>query len=489
MPAGPRLVVCLIAVWIALLPSAAFAVNTADPKAASTVQNALVWAGHLDGPVDGIFGPQSRKAVQAFQRTIGHAATGRLERDQLRTLMGKARAERLRARWRISHDDVAGLSYGLPTAQLRLSKHRNNLGGRTYQAPKRRMVLTSFALPGRGASALKSFMTLANERAGTRPRHHRLTKKTVKARWRLDGKTIFATGVLKDGDVRGVFVELSDAHARTLRPQVIALLNSVETGKKARPFMRRPLPRRDWAGPEPTPELPQREAPDARREERPITVVVNTPPPAAAAPAAAEPQEFKKAHGTAVALTDKGVFLTTTRLIAPCQAITVDPLGRADVIAFDGRLGLALLAVEGAMPEGVAPIANDEPRLAEPALAFNFPPGTALGSDLAVAPGNIAALAGPRGTGEMLRASTDLSDGTAGGPLLDASGRMLGLMSRPLNAKPPKSAAFAVQAWVLRAFLKTHKIDATIVPRGADAKPAHAVAADAARFTYRLLCH
>jgi peptidoglycan hydrolase-like protein with peptidoglycan-binding domain len=51
------------------------------------VQEALRRLGYYRGPMDGIFGPLTRAAIQRFQRNIGAQPTGSLTADQASRLM------------------------------------------------------------------------------------------------------------------------------------------------------------------------------------------------------------------------------------------------------------------------------------------------------------------------------------------------------------------------------------------------------------------
>ena len=51
------------------------------------VQEALRRLNYQSGPVDGIFGPQTRAAVRRFQRDIGAQTTGSLTAEQANLLV------------------------------------------------------------------------------------------------------------------------------------------------------------------------------------------------------------------------------------------------------------------------------------------------------------------------------------------------------------------------------------------------------------------
>ena len=51
------------------------------------VQEALRRLNYQSGPVDGIFGPQTRAAIRRFQRDIGAQTTGSLTAEQANRLV------------------------------------------------------------------------------------------------------------------------------------------------------------------------------------------------------------------------------------------------------------------------------------------------------------------------------------------------------------------------------------------------------------------
>ena len=63
--------------------------GTADISLEQQIQAALADAGFDPGPVDGKFGPATRRAISQWQSANGHAATGFLTGEQLRTILAE----------------------------------------------------------------------------------------------------------------------------------------------------------------------------------------------------------------------------------------------------------------------------------------------------------------------------------------------------------------------------------------------------------------
>ena len=59
-----------------------------DASERRRVQEALATAGFDPGPTDGVFGPKTRRAIQAWQHANGYAMTGKLTSRQVEVLLG-----------------------------------------------------------------------------------------------------------------------------------------------------------------------------------------------------------------------------------------------------------------------------------------------------------------------------------------------------------------------------------------------------------------
>jgi outer membrane protein OmpA-like peptidoglycan-associated protein len=80
------------------------------------IQEALVWVGLYTGPLDGELGPGSLNAVQNFQKSINHPATGLLSLDEMNILQSRAAERKAEAGYREVVDPALGAVFGLPSA-------------------------------------------------------------------------------------------------------------------------------------------------------------------------------------------------------------------------------------------------------------------------------------------------------------------------------------------------------------------------------------
>jgi S1-C subfamily serine protease len=135
-------------------------------------------------------------------------------------------------------------------------------------------------------------------------------------------------------------------------------------------------------------------------------------------------------EGTATAIRDGGYLVTALHVVARATAITVRlPDGRevpAQLIGRDPATDLALLKVAVDLP----PLpAAPEPVLGAPVCAV----GNQFGLDLSVTCGVVSALH-RSGTGfnpieDFVQTDASVNPGASGGPLVDAQGRLVGVLS------------------------------------------------------------
>jgi S1-C subfamily serine protease len=135
-------------------------------------------------------------------------------------------------------------------------------------------------------------------------------------------------------------------------------------------------------------------------------------------------------EGTATAIRDGGYLVTALHVVARATAITVRlPDGReipAELIGRDPATDLAVLKVAAVLP----PLPEaPEPALGAPVCAV----GNQFGLDLSVTCGVVSALH-RSGTGfnpieDFVQTDASVNPGASGGPLVDAQGRLVGVLS------------------------------------------------------------
>jgi hypothetical protein len=150
-------------------------------------------------------------------------------------------------------------------------------------------------------------------------------------------------------------------------------------------------------------------------------------------------------------VSDTGHALTTLEAVAQCGRITLDNKVDAEVLAQDETTGIALLKpVDRVAPLGVARFATTAPRLQGEVAAAGYPYEGRLSAPT-LNFGRVEELQGLSGETWVERLSISSLSGDAGGPVIDQSGSVIGML-RPASAdgrQLPPGVSFAVDSSVL----------------------------------------
>ena len=190
--------------------------------------------------------------------------------------------------------------------------------------------------------------------------------------------------------------------------------------------------------------------------------------------------------GTGVAIDQVGRVITVAHVVDSCGFMSSPGLGRGEVVAVDPASDLALLRFPRHPPLAIVFRAGPL-HLAEPVVAAGFPLADILQNGLNVTVGNLSALSGAQGDRRQIQFSAPTTFGNSGGPVMDGSGRLVGLVDAGMNAKAGQDINFAVAGPTIRSFLDENGVNYQI-GNAAPATPAQ-IAAQARGHTVLLLCH
>jgi uncharacterized protein len=192
-----------------------------------------------------------------------------------------------------------------------------------------------------------------------------------------------------------------------------------------------------------------------------------SPTPEASTPM---PQGLKViSSGTGFIISRQGNILTNHHVIDGCHAIT-GRHGQTEhtltLIASDPQNDLALL-MQGEAAKAVATF-RSEPhiRSGEGVVAVGFPLRGLLASEANITTGTVSALAGVHNDVRFLQITAPIQSGNSGGPLLDQSGHVIGVVSSKLNALSiaeaigdiPQNVNFAIKASIARDFIDRYEV-------------------------------
>lgn len=165
-----------------------------------------------------------------------------------------------------------------------------------------------------------------------------------------------------------------------------------------------------------------------------------------------------------------GLVLTNHHVIGGCADVKLrlgrEAIGSATVIAADQPHDLALLRTSATPPSRAIFRMGKDVRPGDDIVAVGYPLRGLLSSEANVTTGTISANAGLRDDPNYFQISAPVQPGNSGGPLLDRSGHVVGIVSAKLDALEvvdtygdiPQNVNFAVKASVAKGFLNQQQV-------------------------------
>jgi uncharacterized protein len=201
-----------------------------------------------------------------------------------------------------------------------------------------------------------------------------------------------------------------------------------------------PIPR---ATPQPAPRITPNPAPPAQS-------IPNLPPSGTA-----------KGSGSGFRVSSNQV-VTNAHVVAGCGKLRVNGLA-ANLQASDIQVDLALISVNGLIGT-IANIRSDAVRVGEDVAAAGYPLRGLL-SGFNITRGNVSSLTGLGGDRRVFQITAPVQPGNSGGPLVDGSGNVAGVIVSKLSWKAaivlddiPQNVNFAVNLGALQTFLKANSV-------------------------------
>ncbi len=200
--------------------------------------------------------------------------------------------------------------------------------------------------------------------------------------------------------------------------------------------------------------------------------------------------------GTAFAVAPETV-VTNDHVVAGCTSIEVvslDGRRKATVLQTNSEIDIAIIKVAG-IPHAVAKLRTGAPvRLGEPVMVFGYPLDGLLTSGGNFTSGIVSGLRGLRDAANELQFTAPVQPGNSGGPLLDSSGLVVGVVRSKLSLNAavamgdiPQNVNFGIKLEALSNYLTAQKIPFATASPTTNLTPA-TVAEQAQQFTHRVEC-
>lgn len=174
--------------------------------------------------------------------------------------------------------------------------------------------------------------------------------------------------------------------------------------------------------------------------------------------------------GTGFFISRAGYLITNHHVIEGCERVGLSRRGFrsvANIVSADSVNDLALLK----SPEKISSIAYFRSgkgiRIGDEIVTIGFPLGNVLGSGVKATTGNVSGLTGLSNDITTMQITAPIQPGNSGGPLIDKSGNVVGIVSSKLNeimvAKAIGSISqnvnFAIKSSTVQIFLDTNEAD------------------------------
>ncbi len=429
-----------------------------DADQRKALQVALQWEGFYKSAIDGAFGPGTRGAMGDWQAANGVEPTGVLTTRQRDTLM--KRYNDMLASLGLGHvtDLDAGIEVTLPTAMVKFSHYQAPFA--YYEGDKGvRVILISQRGDKATLYGLYDILQTLDVVPMEGERQRRDNSFTIHGEDARISSDSYAT--LADGAVKGFILiwPSTDQNGTSAkgRSMVLDAMQSsfASTGDTAL---------EDNAG-------------------------LDTATQSIDLISGLEIRRPEKAR-SGFYVSAGGAVLTTTEAVASCDRITFDDSYTASVVAQDDTLGLALLKPnETLAPMQYARFLNQDPRLKSELAVSGYSFGGRLSSPTLTF-GTLADIKGLAGEDNLNRLEIRAQDGDTGGPVIDQSGAVLGMLIATPSGDGrllPADVGFAAKASALDAFLAGQDITPELATVGEALSP-YALTQQASEMTVLVSC-
>ena len=201
-------------------------------------------------------------------------------------------------------------------------------------------------------------------------------------------------------------------------------------------------------------------------------------------------------YGTGFYVSEAGQIVTNWHVIKDCRTLQSGAGARLRIVASDPTVDLALLQGPAARPAAAASFREADPVLGKSIVVFGFPLTGLLASSGNLTTGIVSATAGMHDNPRHLQISAPVQPGNSGGPLLDQSGNVIGVIVAKLDAATaasllgdiPQNVNFAIKGREAVSFLARSRVTPAFAPPSPK-QSTEAVAAAAAAFTLQVVCN
>lgn len=396
------------------------------------LQIALKAAGFYTSAIDGAFGRGTRGSMSDWQISKGLEPTGVLTTAQRQMLLDDYNAPLISVGMRRISDNRAGIALEIPAAEVSFTNYEppfahynatGDLGVRVLLISQRGDKSTLYGL----YDIMQTLEIVPLEG----PRERKANSFTLEGR---DSRiTSFTQASLKNGEIKG-FTLIWPAGDEARRARVLTAMQES--------FERLDGVLDDAAGADIQQDIDLLSGLEIRK------------------PRLSRSGFFVSANGMVV---------TTSDVVQACTRITLDHGYAAELVAQDADSGMAILRPSQTLaPMAVAELSTQSPRLQSEIAVSGFSYEGVLGAP-SLTWGKLADVKDLDGDNGVARLALSAQPGDVGGPVVDASGAVLGMLlpKQSSDRQLPADVSFAVNAAVIRSAMEAAGVTAQSQSTGA----------------------
>lgn len=406
----------------------------------------LLWSGDQVGPVDSSRSTLLNQSIRAFQRRISARPSGRLDAVQLKRLAADAQKRAAGVGYALTDDRAMNSSIGLPKKLV--GPPDRGPEGETYVGAASGLTITTHRFQSIDRPLLRVYRSWTALLEGKSLAINSFRGDHFSLLWYDERVLNAASFYEQSGEVRGFAVVLDRTIGQDLDFLVHAMISDF---------------------------VPFTSTPRAELMRVPRALPNTALEPDGDRTKGGKAERKGSSSGSGFVVSDRGHIVTNAHVVKGCGTIMVGDRGPAQVIAMDQAADLALLR-DATRKGGVfARFAEEPTRLGEDVAVFGFPLRTILADQLNMTTGGVSSLAGLGGNTSHLQITAPVQRGNSGGPLVDASGRVLGVVTSKLDALSiasshggdlPQAINFAIKSQIVLRFLRQSGLQPQVQPRG-----------------------
>ncbi|WP_188849040.1 S1C family serine protease [Aureimonas glaciei] len=415
------------------------------------LQIRLAWTGDYTGTFSGSMDAESLRALRYFQARHGMEANGVIDEALLQQLVRQSDAALAAVGYQTLEDAATGMRMGLPLALV--SDDGATAVGRVWRSPHRGIEIEAVRLQEKGGSLSALYDVLKRPAGGRSITATSFSDDSFTISGREDDRAYTLRFDGRGDDLRGLVISFGDGAAPAMIPYATVALQLFD------PFGAPSDLVAEEAGSAPMTAVAGH---DTTRADADLAASLAPAP----APGLNRPQGPETdSSGSGFVVSADGWVLTNAHVAGSCRQVLVGTYGPADSVVLDRVNDLALVHV-GARLGPPLRLAAGMPRLGEDVLALGFPLRSILADSLNVTRGNVSSLLGLANDARYLQISAPVQPGNSGGPLVDLSGRVVGVVTAKLDAVAiadatgdiPQSINFAIRPDAVAKFLTANGI-------------------------------